>query len=185
MLDAGIVDVLGTILGLGDFEALRKSEPGSFKDRLALSWSNWGFGMESLDDSAARLGEAFAQAVNAQVKAGGVNSVTRKTLFTQLNAIHQFDANGMLAPIDLAGRKVSKCSVTMQVKGGKFVRSFTCDAATEAEVIRVAVASLLSQSPVSHPSLTPDRSLAVALATGSPGASSAADAPLANVQGVS
>jgi len=28
----------------------------------------------------------------------------------------------MLAPIDLAGRKVSKCSVTMQVKGGKFVR---------------------------------------------------------------
>ena len=41
-----------------DFEALRKSEPGSFKDRLALSWSNWGFGLESLDASAARLERA-------------------------------------------------------------------------------------------------------------------------------
>ena len=41
-----------------DFEALRKSEPGRFKDRLALSWSNWGFGLESLDASAARLERA-------------------------------------------------------------------------------------------------------------------------------
>ena len=39
-----------------DFEALRNSEPGRFKDRLALSWSNWGFGLESLDASAARPG---------------------------------------------------------------------------------------------------------------------------------
>ena len=61
-------------------------------------------------------------AVNAAVKAHGVNGVTRKTIFEQLNKIHQFDANGMLAPIDLAGRKVSKCSVTMQVKNGQFVR---------------------------------------------------------------
>jgi hypothetical protein len=67
-------------------------------------------------------GEAFAQAVNAQVKAGGVNSVTRKSLFTQLNKINKFDANGMMAPIDLAGRKVSNCSVTMQVKNGDFQR---------------------------------------------------------------
>ena len=80
-------------------------------------------------------GEAFAQAVNAQVKAGGVNSVTRKTIFTQLNQINKFDANGMLAPIDLAGRKVSNCSVTMQVKNGNFVRvnptkpgTFSCPA---------------------------------------------------------
>ena len=81
-----------------------------------------GSGVASYGAYAWAAGEAFAQAVNAQAKAGGVNSVTRKTIFEQLNKIHQFDANGMLAPIDLAGRKVSKCSVTMQVKNGQFVR---------------------------------------------------------------
>jgi hypothetical protein len=67
-------------------------------------------------------GVAFRDAVNAQVKAGGVNSVTRKTIFEQLNNLHKFDADGMLAPIDLAGRTISNCSVTMQVKNGEFVR---------------------------------------------------------------
>src|SRR4051794_39248934 len=67
-------------------------------------------------------GVAFRDAVNAQVKAGGVNSVTRKTLFEQLNKIHKFDAEGMFAPIDLAGRTASNCSVTMQVKNGDYVR---------------------------------------------------------------
>jgi hypothetical protein len=67
-------------------------------------------------------GIAFRDAVDAQVKAGGVNSVTRKTIFEQLNKIHKFDADGMFAPIDLAGRQISNCSVTMQVKNGEFVR---------------------------------------------------------------
>ncbi len=67
-------------------------------------------------------GVAFRDAVNAQVKAGGVNSVTRKTIFEQLNKINKFDAEGMFAPIDLAGRKISSCSVTMQVKNGEYVR---------------------------------------------------------------
>lgn len=38
-----------------DFEALRKKSPGKFKTRLNLSWSNWGFGIEALARSAARL----------------------------------------------------------------------------------------------------------------------------------
>jgi hypothetical protein len=67
-------------------------------------------------------GVAFRDAVNAQVKEGGVNSVTRKTIFEQLNKIHKFDAEGIMAPIDLAGRGLSNCSVTSQVKNGQFVR---------------------------------------------------------------
>ena len=67
-------------------------------------------------------GLAFRDAVNAAVKAHGINGVTRKTIFEELNKIHKFDADGMFAPIDLAGRKISNCSVTMQVKNGKFVR---------------------------------------------------------------
>jgi hypothetical protein len=67
-------------------------------------------------------GIAFRDAVNAQVEAGGVNSVTRKTIFEQLNKINKFDADGMLAPIDLAGRTASNCSVLLQVKDGEYVR---------------------------------------------------------------
>ena len=37
------------------FLDLKKRHPERLKRRLALSWSNWGFGMEPLADSAARL----------------------------------------------------------------------------------------------------------------------------------
>jgi sugar phosphate isomerase/epimerase len=40
------------------FLALRKSSPDKLKTRLNLSWSNWGFGLESLSDSARRLEKA-------------------------------------------------------------------------------------------------------------------------------
>jgi len=38
-----------------DFIALKKKDPKRLKNKLNLSWSNWGFGLESLADSAARL----------------------------------------------------------------------------------------------------------------------------------
>lgn len=41
-----------------DFAALKKKDPKRFKNRLNLSWSNWGFGLEPLADSAARLQRA-------------------------------------------------------------------------------------------------------------------------------
>ena len=37
------------------FAELKKNHPERFKRRLNLSWSNWGFGMESLRDTAVRL----------------------------------------------------------------------------------------------------------------------------------
>ncbi|HXY94275.1 MAG TPA: ABC transporter substrate-binding protein [Acidimicrobiia bacterium] len=65
---------------------------------------------------------AFRDAVNAVVKQDGVNGLTRKNLFTALNNIHSFDADGMFGRIDLAGRKASPCHVLLQVKNGTFVR---------------------------------------------------------------
>ena len=65
---------------------------------------------------------AFRDAVNAAVKAHGVNGLTRANLFAALNGIHRFDADGMLAPIDLADRKTSDCHVLTQVRNGTFVR---------------------------------------------------------------
>jgi D-psicose/D-tagatose/L-ribulose 3-epimerase len=40
------------------FLALKKESPDKLKTRLNLSWSNWGFGLESLSNSAKRLEEA-------------------------------------------------------------------------------------------------------------------------------
>ncbi|NJD03627.1 MAG: sugar phosphate isomerase/epimerase [Ruminiclostridium sp.] len=40
------------------FLKLKKNNPERLKNRLKLSWSNWGFGIESLKDSAARLQRA-------------------------------------------------------------------------------------------------------------------------------
>lgn len=37
------------------FVEMKRKQPGRFVRRLNLSWSNWGFGLESLADSAARL----------------------------------------------------------------------------------------------------------------------------------
>lgn len=40
------------------FQELKKNHPDKLKKRLNLSWSNWGFGLEDLADSAARLQKA-------------------------------------------------------------------------------------------------------------------------------
>lgn len=40
------------------FLALKKQSPDALKQRLNLSWSNWGFGLETLADSAKRLEKA-------------------------------------------------------------------------------------------------------------------------------
>jgi sugar phosphate isomerase/epimerase len=40
------------------FMEMKQKEPGKFQQRLNFSWSNWGFGMETLDNSATRLEKA-------------------------------------------------------------------------------------------------------------------------------
>lgn len=40
------------------FQTLKQQHPERLQQRLTLSWSNWGFGIESLDESAARLEKA-------------------------------------------------------------------------------------------------------------------------------
>jgi hypothetical protein len=67
-------------------------------------------------------GIALRDAVNAIVKRDGVNGVTRKSILAQLATVHKFDAEGMIAPIDLGARKVAQCTVTSQVRNGQFVR---------------------------------------------------------------
>jgi hypothetical protein len=68
-------------------------------------------------------GVAFRDAVNAVVKTHGVNGLTRKNLLDALNGMHNFNADGFYAGVDLASRTfTSGCHVLNQLKNGTFVR---------------------------------------------------------------
>jgi ABC-type branched-subunit amino acid transport system substrate-binding protein len=76
----------------------------------------------------------FRDAVNAAVKQGGVNALTRANWLTAAKGIHSFDADGMLATSDIPAKKATPCTSLFQVKSGKFARvypskpaSFNCD----------------------------------------------------------
>lgn len=56
------------------------------------------------------------------MKKHGVNGLTRKNLLAALSDVHDFNADGLLAPIDLGGRKVTQCHVLLQIQNGDFVR---------------------------------------------------------------
>ena len=58
--------------------------------------------------------------------------------------IHDFDADGMLAPTDVGGEVASGCYVLTQVKGGEFVRvqpkkKGTFDCKTEAQTVELDI----------------------------------------------
>ena len=65
---------------------------------------------------------AFRDAVNATVKNHGLNGLTRTNLYAALNGIHKFDADGMIAPHDLADRTITDCHILLQLRNGTFVR---------------------------------------------------------------
>ena len=68
--------------------------------------------------------------MNAAVKRGGVNALTRANFLTEAAKIHSFDADGMLATSDIPAKKATPCTSLFQVKGGKFVRVFPKKPAT-------------------------------------------------------
>jgi hypothetical protein len=78
--------------------------------------------VDNIADTAWAAAVAFRDAVNATVKAHGLNGLTRASMFAALNNIHTFNADGMLAPFDLAARKISDCHVLTQVRNSAFVR---------------------------------------------------------------
>ncbi len=76
-----------------------------------------GFGIQAYAS-----GLLVSQAIEQIVAADGVNGVTRKALFEQLETINDFDAGGMIGTTDVAARETSSCYVLTQVKDGEFVR---------------------------------------------------------------
>ena len=70
-------------------------------------------------------GLLLRDAVASVVKTAGNDGLTRKAMFTALDGIHKFDADGMYGSTeDLAAKKITDCYVLLQVKNGKYVRVF-------------------------------------------------------------
>ncbi len=77
---------------------------------------------------------AFQQALEAAVKAGGNNNVTRTALLNGVKTLTAFNAGGLLGTEDLSQKKLSPCYVLMQIQDGKWSRvnptkpgTFSCD----------------------------------------------------------
>ena len=121
-LQAGGADVENEYV---DLQSLPFYDPQEAKANPMLANFVRYTGKDNVDSSGTQAwaaAVAFRDAVNAVVKTHGVNGLTRANVLAALNNIHHFDAGGMIAPIDLAGRKLSDCHVLTQVRNGKFVR---------------------------------------------------------------
>jgi hypothetical protein len=90
-------------------------------------------GTENVDGNGEQAWAAalfFRDAVNAAVKQGGVNSLTRASLLAAAKGIKSFDADGMIGPSDIPGKVPSPCFSLFQVKNGQFVRVYPKKPAT-------------------------------------------------------
>jgi hypothetical protein len=88
-----------------------------------------GFGVEAFAS-----GLLLKQVVDGIVTKSGPNAITRSAILAGLQTVHAFDAGGMIAKTDVAGRKASPCMVILQVQHGQWVQvnpakkgTFDCD----------------------------------------------------------
>jgi hypothetical protein len=72
--------------------------------------------------------EAFASGLLLQkvvddiVAKSGPNAITRAAIVAELRTVHAFDAGGLIAKTDIAGRQASPCTILMQAQNGKWVQ---------------------------------------------------------------
>lgn len=67
-------------------------------------------------------GVYFRDAVEAVVKEGGNNALTRERVLDAASNINDFTAEGMMAPTDVGDRTPGSCYAVVQVKNGQFER---------------------------------------------------------------
>jgi len=67
---------------------------------------------------------AFRDAVNATVKANGINGITRANLTTGIKTLTDFDADGMAGTHSYKDQKITGCFVMVQFLNGKWVRQY-------------------------------------------------------------
>ena len=64
----------------------------------------------------------FQQAAEKAVANGG--TLTRQSFLDAISGIHDFDAKGIIGPMDIGNRQPNPCHVVVQVKNGKWERVF-------------------------------------------------------------
>jgi ABC-type branched-subunit amino acid transport system substrate-binding protein len=65
---------------------------------------------------------AFRQAAEAVVAEDGDDALTRAAVLGALEEVNDFDADGMIAPVDMGDRRIIGCGIVMQIQDGEFVR---------------------------------------------------------------
>jgi ABC-type branched-subunit amino acid transport system substrate-binding protein len=120
-LEQGGADVEGThssLLNLA-FYTDYKSNPAL----RSLAKEIGGVGkMNSYGVSALIAALLFQDAAEKAVAGGG--TLTRQSLFDALKSEHDFDAQGVIGPVDIGNHATPRCIVMAQVKDGKWVREY-------------------------------------------------------------
>jgi len=96
------------------FLAEKAAHPERFATRLNLSWSNWGFGMESLADSLARLAGAGIQFIELHGNHYGPDLGYRPLETSRLLADHGIRAGGVCGMFSAENDLSSNSSITRQ-----------------------------------------------------------------------
>ena len=126
-LSAGGSDVEGTYVFLGGLPDNETKSNAMLADYVKAMGST---PLSGFSKSTFAAGLLFQQAANAVVEKAGVNGLTRKAIFDEMNKIHSFNAGGMIGTIDPAGRVASPCFMLLQVQKGKYVRVYPKKAGT-------------------------------------------------------
>jgi ABC-type branched-subunit amino acid transport system substrate-binding protein len=66
----------------------------------------------------------FKATIEQVVKDQGNNGITRKNIFTALQSMHNFNADGLRGTSDIANHTGTPCFAVLQIKSGKFVRVY-------------------------------------------------------------
>ena len=84
-------------------------------------------GKDKVDGFSAQAWSAgvyFRDSVNAVVKEGGNNALTRERLLDAASNINDFTAGGLMAPTDVGDRTPGSCYAVVQVQDGEFQRVY-------------------------------------------------------------
>src|SRR6056297_3532781 len=77
------------------FRKLKQDNPDAMQARLNLSWSNWGFGLESLADSAKRLMDAGIEYIELHGNHYGADLGYKADEATKILADHNLKVAGV------------------------------------------------------------------------------------------
>ncbi len=140
------------------FAALRKRYPGKLKQRLNLSWSNWGFGLEPLSASAKRLAEAGIRYIELHGNHYGADLGYRPTETMRILADHNIAVGGICGMFSRENDLSSNSGIARQHALDYLKRTLDFAAAVKAGYILVVPGAV--GRPTAYDNAEFDRSVA-------------------------